>query len=119
MTHKQFEEFIVSLPGVWLDYPFGDEVAVYKIGSEKGKMFALMPLDTTETQISLKCDPEKAIALREEYSAIVPAWHFNKKHWNTVYIQPMISRSLLCELIQHSYDLVVAGLPKKMRDEIK
>ena len=116
MNIEELREQCLSMKGTTECCPFDEVTLVLKV---QGKMFALIPLDTTETQISLKCDPEKAIALREEYSAIVPAWHFNKKHWNTVYIQPMISRSLLCELIQHSYDLVVAGLPKKMRDEIK
>jgi len=82
-------------------------------------MFALIPLDNPETQISLKCDPDRAIALREDYEAILPAWHFNKKHWNTVKIDPSISRTLLCELINHSYSLVMAGLPKKLRDVLE
>ena len=116
MNIEELREQCLSMKGTTECFPFDEVTLVLKV---QGKMFALIPLDTTETQISLKCDPEKALALRDEYSAIVPAWHFNKKHWNTVYIQPMISRSLLCELIQHSYDLVVAGLPKKMRDEIK
>jgi predicted DNA-binding protein (MmcQ/YjbR family) len=81
-------------------------------------MFALIPLDNVETQISLKCDPERAINLREEYSSIVPAWHFNKKHWNTVLINHTISHDFLCELICHSYNLVVSALPKKLREEL-
>ena len=81
-------------------------------------MFALLPLDNTETQITLKCDPERAIALREENEAITAAWHFNKKHWNTVKIEPSVSLKMLKELIQHSYDLVEAGLPKKLREEL-
>jgi predicted DNA-binding protein (MmcQ/YjbR family) len=116
MNIEELREECLRLKGTTESFPFDEMTLVLKV---QGKMFALIPLDNTETQISLKCDPEKAIALREEYSAIVPAWHFNKKHWNTVYIQPMISRNFLCELIHHSYDLVVAGLPKKMRDELK
>ena len=116
MNIEELREQCLSMKGATECFPFDEVTLVLKV---QGKMFALIPLDNTETQITLKCDPEKAITLREEYSAIVPAWHFNKKHWNTVYIQPMISRFFLCELIQHSHDLVVAGLPKKIRDEIK
>ena len=116
MNIEELREECLGLKGTTECFPFDEVTLVLKV---QGKIFALIPLDNTETQISLKCDPEKAIALREEYSAIVPAWYFNKKHWNTVYIQPMILRNFLCELIQHSYDLVVAGLPKKMRDELK
>ena len=84
----------------------------------QGKMFGLIPLDNPETQITLKCDPERAITLREEFSSILPAWHFNKKHWNTVVIDSSISKDLLYELIHHSYNLVVSGLPKKLREEL-
>lgn len=116
MNIEELREFCLSLKGATEHFPFDEVTLVIKV---QGKMFALIPLDNPETQISLKCDPERAIALREDYSAIVPAWHFNKKHWNSVIIDPSISRTLLCELIKHSYDLVVAGLPAKLRNELE
>ena len=116
MNLEELREYCLSLKGTTEEFPFDDVTLVLKV---QGKMFALIPLDNPETQISLKCDPERAIALLEDYEAIVPAWHFNKKHWNTVKIYPSISRTLLCELINHSYSLVIAGLPKKLRDELE
>ncbi len=115
MNYEELREFCLSLKGTTESFPFDEFTLVLKV---QGKMFALLPLDNPETQISLKCDPERAIQLREEYSAIVPAWHFNKKHWNTVIINPEITKDLLYELIIHSYNLVVAGLPRKLREEI-
>ena len=115
MNYEELRDYCLSLKGTTEHFPFDEITLVVKV---QGKMFALLPLDNTDTQISLKCDPEKAITLREEYAAIVPAWHFNKKHWNTVLVNPMISKELMCELIKHSYDLVVAGLPKKLKEEL-
>lgn len=115
MNIEELRDFCLSLKGVTEHFPFDEFSLVLKV---QGKMFGLIPLDNTEPQIALKCDPERAIQLREEYEAITGAYHFNKKHWNTVRIDSSVSRSLLLELIQHSYDLVVAGLPKKLRDEL-
>jgi len=115
MNIEELRDYCLALNGATEHFPFDEVTLVLKV---QGKMFGLIPLDNPETQITLKCDPEKAISLREEYSAIVPAWHFNKKHWNTVLIDPSVSRTLLCELIQHSYNLVVAGLPKKLQLEL-
>jgi predicted DNA-binding protein (MmcQ/YjbR family) len=115
MNIEELREYCLSLKATTEHFPFDEVTMVMKV---QGKMFALIPLDNPETQISLKCDPERAITLREEYSSIVPAWHFNKKHWNTVYIHPSISHNFLCEQILHSYQLVVSGLSKKLRDEL-
>lgn len=115
MNIEELREYCLNLKGTTECFPFDEITLVIKV---QGKMFALIPLDNPETQITLKCDPERAIVLREEFSAIIPAWHFNKKYWNTVMIDPSISRASLCELIHHSYDLVVAGLPKKLREEL-
>ena len=116
MNIEELRDYCLSLKGSTDEFPFDDVSMVLKV---QGKMFALIPLDNPETQISLKCDPERAIQLREEFDAIKPAWHFNKKHWNTVFIQPSISQKFLCELINHSYDLVVAGLPRKLKEELQ
>ncbi len=116
MNIEELRDYCLGLKGTTDEFPFDDVSMVMKV---QGKMFALIPLDNPETQISLKCDPDWAISLREEYAAIVPAWHFNKKHWNTVIIDPSISEKFLCELINHSYNLVVEGLPRKLREELE
>ncbi len=116
MNVEELRDYCLSLKGTTESFPFDEFSLVLKV---QGKMFALIPLDNPETQIALKCDPEKAIALREEYSAVVPAWHFNKKHWNTVFIDNRLTRKLICEWIDNSYQLVVAGLPKKLREELQ
>ena len=115
MNIEELRDYCLSLKGATEEFPFDEFSLVLKV---KGKMFGLIPLNNPETQISLKCDHERAIALREEFTAIVPAWHFNKKHWNTVMIDPTISRVFLFELINHSYNLVVAGLPKALKAEL-
>jgi predicted DNA-binding protein (MmcQ/YjbR family) len=115
MNYEELRDYCMSLKGTTEHFPFDEVTLVIKV---QDKRFALLPLDNTETQITLKCDPERAIALREENEAITAAWHFNKKHWNTIKIEPSVSLKLLKELIQHSYDLVVAGLPKKLREEL-
>ena len=92
--------------------PFGPDVLVYKVA---GKMFALTDPDEFPPKMNLKCDPERAIALRGEYAGINPGYHMNKRHWNTVAIDGSIPSGLLRELIDHSYDLVVAGMPKAKR----
>lgn len=116
MNIEELRDFCLSLKGTTECFPFDDVSLVLKV---QGKMFALIPLDNPDTQIVLKCDPERAIALREEYSSIVPAYHFNKKYWNSVIIDPSISKTLLCDLIRHSYDLVVEKLPKKLKEELQ
>ena len=80
-------------------------------------MFALVDVEDA-TSINLKCDPERAIELRERYDGIQPGYHMSKKHWNTVSLEGLVDDSLIKELIVHSYDLVVASLPKKLRDEL-
>src|ERR1044071_2922103 len=92
MTHADFEQFILALPGAWLDYPFGPEVAVYKVGEgDKGKMFALIAEKSHPITISLKCDPQLAIHLRDKYETILPGYHLNKKHWNTIICSGQLS----------------------------
>ena len=83
LSHKTVEEMITALAGVVLDYPFGEGTAVYKIGSEKGKMFALIDEQSKPLRLSLKCDPQLAELLREKYETVIPGYHLNKKHWNT------------------------------------
>ncbi|MDO9153281.1 MAG: MmcQ/YjbR family DNA-binding protein [Paludibacter sp.] len=115
MNYEELREYCLSMKGTTECFPFDEFNLVFKV---QGKMFALLPLDNPDTQIALKCNPERAIALREDYSAITPAYHFNNKHWNSVRVDPAISKDLMCELIQHSYELVVAGLTKKLKEEL-
>jgi len=99
-------EAIESLPGVVLDYPFGEGVMVYKVGDEKGKMFALIGEDSSPVRVSLKCDPGLAELLREKYETVLPGYHLNKKHWNTIICSGQVPEDELRDLIRHSYELV-------------
>lgn len=103
MTHKQLEEFILALPGARLDYPFGKDVAVYKAGD---KMFALIAEGSNPLRISLKCDPQLAEHLREQYETVLPGYHLNKKHWNTIICSGQLGEQQVKDLIAHAYNLV-------------
>lgn len=94
------------------EVPFGPDVLVYKVG---GKMFALLPIDDVPVRMNLKCDPERALDLCDRYESIIPGFHMNKKHWNTLVLDQTLPESLIRELIDHSYDLVFASLTKKVR----
>lgn len=104
ITHKQLEEIILAQPGARLDYPFGEGVAVYKAANDK--MFAIIAEKTDPVQISLKCDPQLAEHLREKYESVMPGYHLNKKHWNTIVCSGQLSLDELKDLIVHSYTLV-------------
>lgn len=111
MDHKQLEDYLLSKPGSWLDYPFGEGVAVYKVGTkETGKMFALIQEGKTPLQVSLKCDPLLAETLREKYETVLPGYHLNKKHWNTILCTGQVPEDELFSFVDLSYNLVVAGL---------
>ena len=115
MDIEDFREYCIVKRGVTEEFPFGPETLVFKV---MGKVFALLPLDDIPFRANLKCDPERAIALREEYEGFVIAgYHMNKAHWNTLYLENL-SPALVRQLIDHSYDLVVAGLTKKLRAEL-
>lgn len=106
INRQAIVEAITSLPSVVLDYPFGEEVAVYKLGDETGKMFALIQEDSDPVRLSLKCDPTLAELLREKYETVLPGYHLNKKHWNTVICSGQVPDDELRDLIRHSYELV-------------
>lgn len=97
---------VTSLPDVILDYPFGEGTAVYKIGSTSGKMFALIDEKSTPVRLSLKCDPQLAELLRERYETVVPGYHLNKKHWNTILCTGQIPSEEIKDFVRHSYELV-------------
>lgn len=103
MKHKEVEEYLLSMPNAWLDYPFGKEVAVYKV---KDKMFALIGEGSDPVRISLKCDPKLAEVLRDKYETVMPGYHLNKKHWNTIILSGQLSDEEIKDLILLSYKLV-------------
>lgn len=116
MNIEEVREYCLAKPVVSETTPFNDTTIVFKVA---GKMFALLPIDTEDLRINLKCEPERAIQLREHYSSIIPGFHMNKQHWNTVICDSSITDSLLRKLIDHSYDLVVTSLPPKTRREAR
>jgi predicted DNA-binding protein (MmcQ/YjbR family) len=103
MDHKTVEEYLLSMANAHLDYPFGKDVAVYKV---EDKMFALISEDADPVRLSLKCDPMLALTLREKYETVVPGYHLNKKHWNTIILTGQIPWEDVQDLIRHSYQLV-------------
>jgi predicted DNA-binding protein (MmcQ/YjbR family) len=106
-SHKQVEEYILSMPNAFLDYPFGEDVAVYKVPvGDDAKMFALIPEKKTPLNVSLKCDPQLAEILREKYETVLPGYHLNKKHWNTLILSGQLPWEEVQGLILHSYNLV-------------
>lgn len=106
MDHKTVEAYILSMPNAWLDYPFGKEVAVYKVGD---KMFALIAEGSDPVRLSLKCDPQLSTVLRERYESVMPGYHLNKKNWNTIVLSGQLSWEEIQDLIRHSYLLVVGA----------
>lgn len=117
MDIETFRNYCLKKEGVTEELPFGPSTLVFKV---KGKMFATAGLDEVPLRINLKCDPERAIDLRARHpETILPGFHMNKKHWNTVLPEGDLPNSLLRELIDHSYDLVVNGLSKKLRQQLK
>jgi predicted DNA-binding protein (MmcQ/YjbR family) len=114
MNIEEFYAYCLQKKGVSEHFPFDEQTLVFKVGT---KIFALTDV-TSFRSINLKCNPEKAIELREEYAAVQPGYHMNKKHWNTILLFSDLDDQLLKELIDHSYSLVLNSLPKKTRDEI-
>lgn len=114
MDIETVREYCLSKRAATEEFPFDDTTLVFKVA---GKMFACMPLEKADMLI-LKCNAEYALELREEYSAIEPAWHFNKKYWNQLRISEL-EEGLLKRLIDHSYDEVIRKMPRKLREEIE
>jgi predicted DNA-binding protein (MmcQ/YjbR family) len=109
MTHKEIEDYILGFPGSWLDFPFGEDTSVYKIGKTEdgaGKIFALIADNKKPLRLSLKCDPLLAEKLREDYETVLPGYHLNKKHWNTIICTGQVPDEELRSLITISYNLV-------------
>jgi predicted DNA-binding protein (MmcQ/YjbR family) len=108
MDHKTVEDYVLSMPNAVLDYPFGPGVAVYKAGQD-GKLFAIITEGKDPLQISLKCDPFLAQTLRDKYETVLPGYHLNKKHWNTILLTGQLSWEEIQDLIRHSYQLVTGS----------
>jgi len=113
MNIEQIREHCLKKKGVTEEFPFDEETLVFKVA---GKIFLLASLETIPLQINLKCEPEKAIELREEYDSVLPGYHMNKKHWNTIIINGAVPERKLFEWIDDSYVLVAAGLNKNIRN---
>lgn len=115
MNIEQFRDYCLGKKGVEETFPFDEHTLVFKV---MGKMFALVALERRPPQANLKCDPERAIELREEYDGIIiPGYHMSKTHWNTIYYE-QLPNDFVNELIDQSYDLVVKGLTKKVKEQL-
>lgn len=115
MDPQQLKSACLALPGAREEFPFDEANSVFKVA---GKMFALSRLAGVPLRVSLKCDPELAIQLRLTYPAITAGYHLNKRHWNTILLDGSVPDELVLSLIEDSYDLVVAGLPRREREKL-
>lgn len=116
MNIESYRDYCIAKPGVTEDFPFDEDTLVFKV---MGKMFALANVEEF-ISVNLKCDPQRAIELRETYDGtVMPGYHMNKKHWNTILIDGALNDEELRKLVDHSYKLVVSGLPKALKEELK
>ena len=115
MNIESLQQYCLSKKGVTEEMPFGPDNLVYKVG---GKMFLLASLDTIPLRFNAKCDPEEAVLLRDQFPAVLPGYHMNKKHWNTITVDGTVGDKTLQQWIDASYDLVFNCLPKKTKEEI-
>lgn len=116
MKLELLRKYLQSNKGTVEDTPYGPEALVFKV---KGKMFALVAWEETPLRVTLKCDPDDALALRAQYQAVQPGYYMNKKHWNTITLDGSISDEQILEMIDGSYELVVEGLKKANRQELE
>jgi predicted DNA-binding protein (MmcQ/YjbR family) len=115
MNIESLRYYCLTKKGVEECLPFGPDTLVFKVG---GKLFLLVGLDAVPLQFNVKCDPEKALQLREQYDCVRPGYHMNKTHWNTIIVDGTVIEKLLHQWIDESYDLVLASLPKKLKQQI-
>lgn len=116
MNHDIIREYCLQKKATTFDFPFDEEVMACRVA---GKIFVLMSILEFPVTINVKCDPEKAIDLRERYEAVKPGYHQNKKHWNTVTCDGSLTDSDIFSFIDHSYEMVLQSIPKKLRNEIQ
>lgn len=116
MNLEEIREYCLSKKGVEEGLPFGEDTLVFKV---MGKMFLLTGINSNPVQFNVKCDPEKAIELRENYTCVIPGYHMNKQHWNTIICEGSASRKIMQEWIDDSYNLVASSLTKKLKTELE
>jgi len=114
MNIELLRDFCISKKSVTEEFPFDSETLVFKV---QGKAFVLANIENFDS-LNVKCDPEKAIELREEHDAIIPGYHMNKKHWNTIKVDGTLSDKFIFEQVNHSYEQVVKGMPLKIQKEL-
>jgi len=115
MHVEDLRAYCIFKKGVEESFPFGNETLVLKVG---GKIFLLVAIEAKPLQFNAKCDPALAVQLRERYSFVIPGYHMNKTHWNTIICDTTVSQKLIFEWIDNSYNLVLNSLPKKMKDAL-
>jgi predicted DNA-binding protein (MmcQ/YjbR family) len=115
VNREELRARCLGFPGAWEDFPFGEKTSVFKV---KAKIFALSQLGSRPLKVSLKCEPEIAADLRETYPAVAPGYHLNKRHWNTITLDGSLSEATIGTLLEDSYDLVIAGLTKREREQL-
>ncbi|MFD2936401.1 MmcQ/YjbR family DNA-binding protein [Spirosoma flavum] len=115
MNTETLRDYCITKPGVTESFPFGGDTLVFKVG---GKIFALMATESQPITINLKCDPERAVQLREEHAAVTPGYHMNKMHWNTITVDGRVRSTDVQEWINHSYELIKKSLPKAVQAEL-
>jgi predicted DNA-binding protein (MmcQ/YjbR family) len=112
---SELRRWCLGRPGAVEDFPFSPGHSVFKVG---GRIFALSALDRTPLEVSVKCDPDLAVGLRDSYAAIRPGYHLNKRHWNTLTLDGSLADELVRDLVEDSYDLVVSALPRRVREQL-
>ncbi len=116
MNIEDFVTYCLAKPNVEECFPFGPENLVFKVF---GKIFTIVDLEGIPLKANLKCDPDYAVQLRDEYEDVQPGYHMNKKHWNTVTLEGHLENRLIKSLIDHSYELVVKSLPAKQKNDLE
>jgi predicted DNA-binding protein (MmcQ/YjbR family) len=116
MDIESFRQYCMAKKAVEESFPFDEHTLVFKV---MGKIFAILPLDELEAKANLKALPEWSVELREKYHQVRPGWHMNKKHWNTVLLEEGLDDDLIVKMIDHSYERVVAGFARKMKEEFE
>ncbi len=115
MNVEEIREYCITKKAVTESFPFGENTLVFKVA---GKVFLLLAINDNPIQFNVKCEPEKAIELREKYVCVIPGYHMNKAHWNTIICDGSVSKKIVFGWMENSYNLIVMSLPKKLREEI-
>ena len=115
MTARALRKLCLSFPGAVESFPFGPEHSVFKV---EGKLFAISALGSAPLRVSLKCEPELAVALRASYPCVAPGWHLNKRHWNTVTLDGSLPDELVRDMVEDSYDLIVARMSRAVQQQL-